>query len=304
MAPVAVRNDHAVVLRQPQIQQQLVRHCNHDLPRNSIIPIEAHREVIDRLACGGCGRHRRHHCGSVTYGRSPNVPTLEPVDSPSAQPVVAELQIHGKVREAGGVRLMPDHGSVTALRIRRKASVAPAAASTWPASAARSIACWIGMNASVTTPRRWIGIARLETRRRRPYSAGLGYPCARAISDRCSSSESQHLNRWVRRGRRGGACLRDRAMNGRRVFALGGPCGDCWPPEACARSTRVYGGTPRPAAQPTRGSSRDYAAAVQPVWPDRRVYGCTLSRTTRTETDTSAQNALTDRRAARTSAAG
>lgn len=49
---VAVRHDHRVVIGESEVEEELVRDARHRLPRDHVLGVEAHREMVDRLLGG------------------------------------------------------------------------------------------------------------------------------------------------------------------------------------------------------------------------------------------------------------
>ena len=127
MIAVVVGNHDPLVLRKPEIHQQPVSDANHEVAVHPVVEVETDREMVDGGRRAGSRSHQGHHRGGVMDGRRPDVTRVGPVDAPVPGAVPAVLQIVGQLLEAATERLVPDHRSLTTLRIARSASVAASA---------------------------------------------------------------------------------------------------------------------------------------------------------------------------------
>lgn len=136
---VVVRDDDGLVRQEPQVGKEPVRHPAHQCPVHRVSGIEAQRQVIDRLSRPRRGRESRHDGRGVVDRRCPYVLRLQPLDAAGLRAVRPEIEVGGELPEAGSVRFVADHRSVTAARISRSAFVAASASAPNPAAFALSI---------------------------------------------------------------------------------------------------------------------------------------------------------------------
>lgn len=171
---VVVRDDDGLVRQEPEVGNEPVRDPAHQCPVHRVGGIEAHRQVIDRLSRPRRRSESRHDRRGVVDRRCPDVLRLQPLDAAGLRAVRAQVKVDGELPEAGPVRFVADHRSVTAARISRSAFVAASASAPNPAAFALSIISWMGTNASDTRAILPTGSVHPATSVRRAYSAGLG----------------------------------------------------------------------------------------------------------------------------------
>lgn len=136
---VVVRDDDGLVRQEPQVGKEPVRDPAHQCPVHRVSRIEAHRQVIDRLSRPRRGRESRHDGRGVVDRRCPDIARLQPLDAAGLGAIRAQVEVDGELPEAGPVRFVADHRSVTAARISRSAFLAASASATNPAAFALSI---------------------------------------------------------------------------------------------------------------------------------------------------------------------